>query len=436
MSPAHRPKRTRNESRALSTERSCKRRISSLAALDGQRSLPKVSNGRMRRRKGRSRSPTRTPIVEQSPLSVFDPTIALNKEAHYVSICITPNIDGKRKDQCQILLGVDLNDLHRDDLEKLQSSFYDNYVKEWEHNHELEGSKRPTTLYWSAQIGNPEGNHLAIRVKDQKSWELVEANLRRMKRSGYWRHCNTLFVEAFFEIVDRSTTPDILDSGKRKGKVQTVQPVTTFVSDPPSYAPPPQPSSPMQITDENDLMRRSGELLLQRELQKDVIRNGVVYEMTVVGLNKVRRRVEDGRVDIYQLVRATGDMNQAERKIFKSAITVVGGTYAGTWIKAEKAWEICQTRGVAKFLRPLLEYNSDQLESMVSGKVSGIQFDSVAVDIYGLVNQIQSERRQLEIPRAKKLDVDTVSGKCVYQCRLSDCKMQFMDKVQLRVIKT
>jgi hypothetical protein len=66
------------------------------------------------------------------------------------------------------------------------------------------------------------------------------------------------------------------------------------------------------------------------------------------------------------------------------------------------------------------------------------QSDSVAADIDGLVEQIQSERRQLEIPRAEKLDIDTVTvaGKCVYQCRLSDCKMQFRDKAQLKVIKT
>ena len=288
MPPARHSKCTRTEfpDRAPPTKRACKPRASSLAKFDAQLSPRKVSNRGVGHRKARSRSPVRTPTVKEPPLPVFDPTTAFNKEAHYVSICITPNIEGERKDKDQILLGIDLNDLHRDDLyrddlEKIQSSFYDDYVKEWEQNRGLEGGNK-TRVHWSVTIGNPEGNHLKIRVQDQKLWELVEASLRRMKCSGDWRHCNTLFVEAFFKTVDL-----------------------------------------------------------------------------------------------------------------------------------------------------------DQPKSMVGEKVSEFQSDSVAVctNIDGLVKQIQSERCRLEIPRSTKLDIDIVSGKCVYQCQLSDCTMPFENKNQLKVVK-
>ena len=149
----------------------------------------------------------RTPTVKEPLLPVFDPTTtAFNKEAHYISICVTPNIEGERKDKDQILLSIDLNNLHRDnlyrdDLEKIQSSFYDNYVKEWEQNRGLDGGNK-MRVHWSVTFGNPEGNHPKIPVQDQKLWELVEASLRRIKCSGDWRHCNTLCVEAFFKTVD------------------------------------------------------------------------------------------------------------------------------------------------------------------------------------------------------------------------------------------
>jgi len=170
---------------------------------------------------------------------------------------------------------------------------------------------------------------------------------------------------------------------------KTVRPVPLFNSELPSYAPPPhplrhlrpqdrirtvlQPSSPIQTTNDDDAIRRFREFLLRRELspacrqaiekpikttQRNVIHTGMVYEMEVISI-KVRRRFKDGRVDINQLVRATGDINQSERRILKSRITTVGGIYTGTWVEVKKAWKVCKTRGVAELFQPLFQYDLD-----------------------------------------------------------------------------
>jgi hypothetical protein len=102
------------------TKRVYKPRTSYLAKFDVQLSTRKVSNRGVRHRKARTRSLIYTLIIKELPLPVFNLTIiAFNKEAHYVSICIIPNIKGKRKDKDQILLGIDLNNLYRDDLKKI-----------------------------------------------------------------------------------------------------------------------------------------------------------------------------------------------------------------------------------------------------------------------------------------------------------------------------
>jgi hypothetical protein len=122
---------------------------------------------------------------------------------------ITPNMEGKRKDKDQIMLGIDLSDCVRDKLEELQNTFYDDYVKGWEEDRDLTGGNKPRKLHWAVTIGNPKGNCQTVRVQNQKSWELVEASLRRMKQYGDQKNCNTLAIEAFYKTIDRAHTPEV-----------------------------------------------------------------------------------------------------------------------------------------------------------------------------------------------------------------------------------
>ena len=89
----------------------------------------------------------------------------------------------------------------------------------------------------------------------------------------------------------------------------------------------------------------------------------MVYEMEVDGL-KLRRRVEDGRIHVTQVIRAIGEKTRSEGKTFKSAISTIGGIYAGTWVEVEKAWSICEARGLAESFYPILRYDMEQLEGM------------------------------------------------------------------------
>jgi hypothetical protein len=170
----------------------------------------------------------------------------------------------------------------------------------------------------------------------------------------------------------------------------------------------------------------------------------MVYEMENNGI-KVRRRIEDGRVHINQLVLAAGVTRSKTRRILSiSGIPTVGGKYGGTWVEIEKARDICETFEVAEVFQPLFKSDLGQLKRMVGGKllseeVLESQSDSVelhrtppAIDIDGLIKQAQSQRHQLQIPRSAKLDIGTVKRR--YQCRLSTtCTEQFMKGNQLKV---
>ena len=165
MPPARRSKRVLGEAadQVSSTKRRYKPRTSSLAAFDASRPLQKQSRGRYGNRKqGKPSNPpspilpspaptskargttieintsspqpsspitssiTATPFTQitkqarKQPLAPpFDLTYMFDKDPHHVSICITPNMEGKRKDKDQILLGLDLNDFNKASFQDL-----------------------------------------------------------------------------------------------------------------------------------------------------------------------------------------------------------------------------------------------------------------------------------------------------------------------------
>jgi hypothetical protein len=118
-------------------------------------------------------------------------------------------MEGKWKDKDLIILGIDLSDFVWDKLEGLQNAFYNDYVKGWEEDRDLMGGNRPRKLYWVVTIGNLKGNCQTIRVQNQKSWELVEASLYRIKQYGDQKVCNTLAIKAFYKTIDRAYTPKV-----------------------------------------------------------------------------------------------------------------------------------------------------------------------------------------------------------------------------------
>jgi hypothetical protein len=105
------------------------------------------------------------PLTPQPP--AFDPTSALDKPPHYVSIFVVPIMDGSRKEQDTIPLSVELNNVRRATLEDLQNEFYQEYVKDWDDRRGLIGGNKARKLHWKVTIGNPKGNHRTIRVRDE-----------------------------------------------------------------------------------------------------------------------------------------------------------------------------------------------------------------------------------------------------------------------------
>jgi hypothetical protein len=214
MPPARRSKQVLKKAadQPSFAKRRHKPRTSSLAAFDASRPPPKQSKGKSRRRKQKKLSnlpspelpspPSRpsaretaikintsplppsfpgtstttttlfTKIIKQyrkqPPPPPFDLTYVFDKDPYHISIYITPNMEGKRKDKDQILLRLNLNDLDRASFFDLQADFYNEYVKEWIEARGLTGANILTKLYWSVTTGNVKGNHQTIRVKDQK----------------------------------------------------------------------------------------------------------------------------------------------------------------------------------------------------------------------------------------------------------------------------
>jgi hypothetical protein len=70
-----------------------------------------------------------------------------DKDPYHVLICITPNMEGKRKDKDQILLRLNLNDFNKASFQDLQADFYNEYVKEWIKARGLIGANKPTKLH-------------------------------------------------------------------------------------------------------------------------------------------------------------------------------------------------------------------------------------------------------------------------------------------------
>src|SRR6266536_3732097 len=173
-------------------------------------------------------STTNTPAKKSkatAPPPLFDPTTIANKDPHWITISITPDIEGKRKEKDQILITHNINNSGRANLHELQQHFYTEYVAEWEEHRGLVGGNRPRKLHWKVTIGNSKGVHRTIRVKDEKGWDSVEANLRQMRHSGDTKNCDSILVDALYKTFDRLTTPDvdIKASKTTKSKASTVR---------------------------------------------------------------------------------------------------------------------------------------------------------------------------------------------------------------------
>ncbi|TLD15207.1 hypothetical protein PspLS_10718 [Pyricularia sp. CBS 133598] len=95
-----------------------------------------------------------------------------------------------------------------------------------------------------------------------------------------------------------------------------------------------------------------------------VYSNVEVYEFEVNGV-AVMKRIGDSKLNATQILKVAGVEKGKRTKILEKEIQtgehekVQGGygKYQGTWIKYERALEVCRQYGVEELLRPLLEYN-------------------------------------------------------------------------------
>ena len=100
---------------------------------------------------------------------------------------------------------------------------------------------------------------------------------------------------------------------------------------------------------------------------KAVYSNVSVYEMEVLGVAVMRRRI-DSWLNATQILKVAGiDKGKRTKVLEKEILTgehekVQGGygRYQGTWINYKRGVEFCQQYGVEELLRPLLEYDMGQ----------------------------------------------------------------------------
>src|SRR6266536_2939499 len=165
------------------------------------------------------------PLRQKRGPSPFDPSRE-GKLPHYVSILVTPVMDGKRKTDNVIPHSIDINNVDRADLDDLHANVYATYVKGWEYRRKCKPHEKARLSHWTVVIGNPNGVHHAIRVVDDKSWANLLTLLRQMEKDGDRdrKNCHKLFVDAVYESFDREKTPPETKIKTNKAKAKTARP--------------------------------------------------------------------------------------------------------------------------------------------------------------------------------------------------------------------
>ena len=160
------------------------------------------------------------------PSSPFNPSEE-GKNPHYVSLIITPVMDGLRKESNGICYNLDINNVFRKSYEELQDVVYQKYVKNWEDIRKLKPSEKPRLSYWNVTIGNPKGRHHILRVDDVESWKDVEITLRQVEKDGGSdrKNAHKITIDAVYQSFDRSVTPppEKPAKGKSKARPETVR---------------------------------------------------------------------------------------------------------------------------------------------------------------------------------------------------------------------
>jgi hypothetical protein len=166
-------------------------------------------------------SPVRAPKNKTETPLPFDPTVE-QLLPHWVSVFITPVIDGTRKVNDTYNRTVNINDVFRPSWHTLNVWLYNKYIKGWAARRSIPKHQEPRISHWIATTGPPKGNYEISRIDDEVSWLDLLTRLRQMYKDGDYnrKNCFKVVVDAIYSTYDREKTPPALPQVKGKGKAQ------------------------------------------------------------------------------------------------------------------------------------------------------------------------------------------------------------------------
>jgi hypothetical protein len=163
---------------------------------------------------------TGTPLSSRTRLirPPFDPKEDQTR-AHYVTLTITPVINGSRK--LSLLKSININDVFRPDFEAIQDHIWEKRVRQWDENRGRRELNAARARYWTVIIGNPRGTHSIIQVEDEEEWKEVQARLRQLQHAGEKKLPNEMLIDAIYTTVDRENSLNPASQKDNKGRPET-----------------------------------------------------------------------------------------------------------------------------------------------------------------------------------------------------------------------